>query len=228
MKKFLIGGFVVLLSSCVLAQESQEFKVSWVRKVNNRDGWYKTSAVLPQFPDDSTLGQFAANALKSSVDIEMNRFIGEIEKEKQAPRWENTADWRTFVSLASDSFISTYSTFSFFTGGAHPNLWQYTHNFAKVDGTCIQIRHEQIFGEKDIDTFVIPALRKLGAMDVPDELTPEQRDRFVITPGGITWLFDPYEAGPYVQGKFEVKLKWSELRPYLLADSPVSFLFTKN
>ena len=45
-------------------------------------------------------------------------------------------------------------------------------------------------------------------------LTPLQLNSFCIDRDGLTFLINPYEAGPYSSGTFQVKLTLSELGPH--------------
>jgi hypothetical protein len=44
-------------------------------------------------------------------------------------------------------------------------------------------------------------------------LTPLQLERFVVVQDGLLFFIDPAEAGPFVAGRFQVKLTIAELGP---------------
>ena len=46
-------------------------------------------------------------------------------------------------------------------------------------------------------------------------------DNFFIDQRGVSWMYDPYEIAPYAMGTIRITVPWTELREFLLADSPV-------
>jgi hypothetical protein len=108
-----------------------------------------------------------------------------------------------------------------YTGGAHPNRWYECRTFGLRNGRAARLKLQDFLpaGADPMEVanrLVIPRLKAMKASwfveGTRTSLEPEEVENFVVTPAGITWIFDPYAAGPYVEGEFFVKVPWSEIR----------------
>jgi hypothetical protein len=100
-----------------------------------------------------------------------------------------------------------------------------------VKGAPKQLSLEDLFREgvdarKVMWDHVAPQLIADEAMWVTDGevdgFTDRTADMFVLTPTSISYLFSPYEMGPYVQGEFFAKVKYSALAEHLDPDGPLA------
>ncbi|GIV03301.1 MAG: hypothetical protein KatS3mg015_2131 [Fimbriimonadales bacterium] len=125
------------------------------------------------------------------------------------------------VSVAKENLISFYTMTFAYTGGAHPNRWYECRTFGLRNGRAARLKLQDFLpaGADPMEVanrLVIPRLKAMKASwfveGTRTSLEPEEVENFVVTPAGITWIFDPYAAGPYVEGEFFVKVPWSEIR----------------
>jgi hypothetical protein len=86
-----------------------------------------------------------------------------------------------------------------------------------VQGSCLRKDAGKRTLPIQSDAVIAKLKQKESATEVTSgqitKLTPEQRERFVATPEGLMFLFDPYEVGPYVAGRFQIRLTAQELGP---------------
>ena len=125
--------------------------------------------------------------------------------------------------------IISYDVYAYsFTGGAHGLAGDYVMNFNLKDGSLV--------GESD---FFVPGYQEeLGGLltahlreSMPDEDSYnalfvkdiEPNGNFKVSEEGVTYIYGPYEIGPYYLGSIEVTLPWEELGP-LVYDSPTEIL----
>ena len=125
--------------------------------------------------------------------------------------------------------IISYDVYAYsFTGGAHGLAGDYVMNFNLKDGSLV--------GESD---FFVPGYQEeLGGLltahlreSMPDEDSYnalfvkdiEPNGNFKVSEEGVTYIYGPYEIGPYYLGSIEVTLPWEELGP-LVYYSPTEIL----
>ena len=125
--------------------------------------------------------------------------------------------------------IISYDVYAYsFTGGAHGLAGDYVMNFNLKDGSLV--------GENE---FFVPGYQEeLGGLltahlreSMPDEDSYnalfvkdiEPNGNFKVSEEGVTYIYGPYEIGPYYLGSIEVTLPWEELGT-LVYDSPTEIL----
>jgi hypothetical protein len=199
--------------------------VTLTRTSEGRAGWYNATATVPVFKGNA-LATFATKEVAKVAEARRSEFRSQYAR-GQRPDRPGMFEWKAVVSVATDPVISLYGHCETYTGGAHGNRDFVGLSFAVVDGKPKRLRLADLM-EKGADPvaaateLVIPRLKKMGADSVVNggvsALTPGQADNFVITPSGLTWLFSPYEMGPYSQGPFFVKVPWSEMQGKITLD----------
>lgn len=203
---------------------SVEFKVEQ-RAVSKR---IRTKLVTPVFKGNSLVAGIAnrevSHMMRSGLPgfLEMAR---EAEEVMDIPNLDLFYEARAIVSVATKDFISLYVQLFDYSGGAHPNTSYTGATWGLVDGEARRMKFADYLpeGADPVDIaskLVVPKLVEMGASwfvsggvgERRTFLTPEEANNFVVTPRGITWIFSPYEAGPYSDGAFFVKVSWQEIR----------------
>lgn len=116
-----------------------------------------------------------------------------------------------------------------YAGGAHGNATTSAITYDFEDGTLRELALDDLFDlEKGYDVLsdaVMNGLRKAGASNVLNnsvtQVTLEQMSRFVVSPQGLTTIFDPYEMGSYAEGAYRVTVPWKQLAGVVKPNSPV-------
>jgi hypothetical protein len=146
-------------------------------------------------------------------------------QEYQPPPYDREIGWA--LSAASPRLVSLRQTWYENTGGAHPNhgygalLWD-TASKRPLQPAAIFAAANDAAIDKALCDGLAAAKTKKGIDDWDREAwrCPKWREaEFVLTPsteagrfGGLTFLFDPYEVGPYAEGEYEVALPWTVFR----------------
>lgn len=113
-----------------------------------------------------------------------------------------------------------------YSGGAHPNHNSVAFNFLLPEGAQIDIE-QVIDGRKGLARLSALTIAKLSRMLLPDESSMPEMIRsgagpewsnfqtFVLLPGKLQILFDPYAVAPYSSGPQEVEFPLSTLKDIL-------------
>lgn len=184
---------------------------------------------------------FLLNARQARVNQEEDRFIGRADD----PEWMfvNSSNMSVSPGLASSSILSFIShEDGMFAGAAHGYMWFETNNFLIIEDQLVRIQFDDFFSEPYLAYPLITEIvrERLGKeysegsereLDVDDhirirEALPVNRSifkRFLITPKGITLLYQQGEVFEYVSGAFAADLSFDELRPLLKVDGPHTY-----
>ncbi|MCW5941161.1 MAG: YbaY family lipoprotein [Fimbriimonadaceae bacterium] len=224
-----------LLLAAVAGQGQFGPKIRFETLRSVEKGKWRAVAQVPRFATDGVLEQCAGPDLELALEDGFYAFVGRAHSLNQKPvpglpRREWTYTSKVTTSVVRPDLISLLATVDTETGGAHgmevtrPFAYGFVRGRAKrlaaSDLLKAGLDPVTVFGE-----MVLPRLVKLDAQWVQDgtvkALTPEQCDSFVVTPSGITFLFDPYEMGPFVQGSFQVKVPFADLAEVLDPEGPL-------
>lgn len=125
------------------------------------------------------------------------------------------------ISLKIDSYIYNW-------GAAHPMNFNNGINLHVNDNgkvTELKLKDLMITNKKclnKLDKAIIADLSRQQASFI-DEASDVHSKSFIIHPGGLEFLFSPYEVGSYAEGNFEAKVPWSKIQTCI----PETSLLTK-
>jgi hypothetical protein len=112
-----------------------------------------------------------------------------------------------------------------YTGGAHGNYGTFTMVYLLTGSTFKQIKLADLFLQKSgylkkLSNLCIEELKKKEASNITSgETTDLSKDlenlAFTITPGGMTFYFDPYMVASYAEGPFEVNIPLTKIKDIL-------------
>ncbi|MDR3141053.1 MAG: DUF3298 and DUF4163 domain-containing protein [Tannerellaceae bacterium] len=164
-------------------------------------------------------------------------FKEEKEKSKDAP----VASWFSYYETSSNEItfnkanLLCYSIiFENYTGGAHG---AHTHTNVVLNlETGEIVTEDDIFTEGFQDALALMLVDRIAKQNEvenvrelesigffsADEIFPN--GNFLVDEEGITYYFNEYEIAAYVVGTTRVKLLYSDMKPLLKKDSPVSTL----
>ena len=164
---------------------------------------------------DGTLEECAAAYRENLIDL----YLNENDGKEGLSSWEDQLDG-IFMPDWDGKKNYTLSYYSF-RGGAHGIM---TVSYLVFDPkTGRQLTEADLFqdGYKDpVAALMREALQKAMAVD---EEFQDMVDMEMVTPNGnfsldaegITWVFQPYEVGPYALGLVTADVPWESLKPYL-------------
>ncbi|MFM9872715.1 MAG: DUF3298 and DUF4163 domain-containing protein [Fimbriimonadaceae bacterium] len=180
---------------------------------------YEINIAYPEFSSKSPLTTLANNITKRYFTIQRQEFEKSAKDFDETPTVPWELELNGVVSYSSNNVISIFFDHYEYAGGAHPNGFTHCINVAMIDGKPKAIKLTEILApgvdlSELIEGHVKPALNSLKMARVNEPLTdfPEDSNtHFAISKNGLTFPFDKYSVGPYVEGEYIVKLKWSDI-----------------
>ncbi len=142
--------------------------------------------------------------------------------------WAFDCDIR--ISYSSPDFISILENIYVYTGGAHPNTGFAVHNLLLEANGVRRLELQDMFRRgvnysSLLSPLILDELRQQDAAWVLDGsvsfLAHSDLSQFTISPVGMTFYFEPYAVGPYVQGSFQVTLAFETLLELIDEGSPL-------
>lgn len=188
------------------------------RKIESKTARVEISVAYPRTGNaaiDAQLGQWA----RQQADDFRN-----IDDVGSGSPWSLDIDYE--IPRNDGTLFSVVFRIDNYAGGAHPNYNSVAFNFLLPEGAQIDIE-QVIDGRKGLQRLSALTIAKLNRALLPDELSmPEMIQRgagpewgnfktFVLLPGKLKILFDPYAVGPYSSGPQEVEFPLSALRGVL-------------
>lgn len=188
---------------------------------NNKEGWWEAKVSYPIFPAAAPAGVVANREFhqraKASFDAFMNQAVKGL-KQLGKPTAPYSLTVKPTISIHRESLITGYLSQYEYTGGAHPNRFYLTVNVGIVDREARLLKLRDVMARgvppKEIEQIVLTklnAIKRQRGADPLTELQPGLLEQFVMTPTGITWIFEPYAVGPYAEGDYFVRVAYEEL-----------------
>jgi len=119
------------------------------------------------------------------------------------------------ITRFDQDFVSLRFDYSEYLGGAHP-IHSTESLIVSLKGGVRRIALRDIIRKErqgELRLLVQQRLAAQGALWAED--AEYEHSTFTLRPDGAGFLFDPYAAGPYAQGRFEVFFTWREIAPYI-------------
>ncbi len=211
---------------------SADLPVKWQTVTAKKGKTLLVTASIPKFLSNDPVATYANSALREAVMAEQARFLKDMSDmdfaTEDKARLPYTHELKTVVCSSGPGLVSAYLQEYTWTGGAHPNSRYLAYTFGMVDGKPARLKLANILRIRmalgaAFNQIVLPALnemKKERGLDQMFELPAESMDNFVATPGGLTWLFSPYEVGSYAEGPYLVKVSRAELAGRVALPAP--------
>ena len=135
--------------------------------------------------------------------------------------WGWTHSESTDLVGAAADYQSLLTSFYYFTGGAHPNSHSESLLVRTSEGGLEAVELAELFvassdWRSQVVDWVLADLAQQGAEFVQSgEVTANELEltTFMLGARGLTFHFDAYAVGPYVQGPFQVVIGYERLSP---------------
>ena len=116
------------------------------------------------------------------------------------------------------------------SGAAHGQPWVATTLYDRKEGKEVGLKDLFKPGSDNIHTLSNAAIAQLDASGVSDSKwvsegaapKDENFQAFYPTEKGLNVIFEPYQVGPYAAGEPEATIPWSDLKPILNPNGPLS------
>lgn len=187
---------------------------------DTKKGRYEINLHWVELSPKSAVNDLANKLIKSAVMDD----IAEFKKGAMEPGYKPVAPWEhqvgCTVSMATPNLVSVLIDTYDYSGGAHPNSWTEVVNVALIGGQAKQLTLKDLLtpGAKEsdiLDSIVLPranAEKRKRETDEVDTLPEETSRKFIISQYGLTFPFDKYAIGAYVEGEYQVKVAWKDMK----------------
>lgn len=204
-----------------------------------RTGYWDLMYSYFKFPGSSPIVLLANESVFREARRNVNMMFRDVSTANMGkkPDIPATLEATPGLSFQGKDLISASTQVTTYTGGVHPNTNFLAYNFGLVGGKPARLRLSSLFskgvdGLAVVSKLVIAKLKKTeGAYWVKDgevkQMSAEQGDRYAIAKDGLTFIFDPYEMGPYSSGTIRAKVAFSELKGKLVPKGPLRSLLKK-
>lgn len=176
--------------------------------------------------DSPELGVSAADAaIQDFVQAEVATFRSWVSS-RQPDEPGYFAELTYTIPRNDDSVVTVLFSYSFYTGGAHPNHTQVAFNFLMPDG--VRVLLPDVIGSDGIQRVSDLAIADLNAtLTGPNGTSDaewirtgagpyaENFEAFEWLPDELVLHFDPYQVAAYAAGPQEVRLPWARLQDLL-------------
>lgn len=194
--------------------------VSETSKRVHDKGKYKASMRYPSLSKDAKWNE-AQNAIARFAEAQFSEFVKNAKQNPQRHEWEFTSSY-TWCLNRADAKSLVFETFDY-SGGAHPNTTLKPFTFVFRGGKVSQVRLKDLLlpgksGSGFVSQVLLPALNRIKSSrgaDHVESLETGLEDSFVVTPGGITFVFQRYAVGAYAEGDYWVKFSWASVSEWL-------------
>jgi hypothetical protein len=206
-----------IAAGAAIAQRNIQPDVRFI--ANNNPGRWKATISYPVFKGDTNVVSFANAELYKTAEYLLEDFLKQARQTRLASGAELEALTTASISYIGTDLISgTMSSYTF-TGGAHGMTYYLPYNFGAVGGVPKRLGYSDIFKPGTESVMSDRIMTKLQLVDRAawvhsgevKSINAKQLNRFVITPMGVKFLFDPYELGPYSEGRFVIMMEYSEI-----------------
>lgn len=221
-----IGMVSVLVALALTAGGGAKELMYTVRHVKSvKAGYWEATATYPSFQSTFPVAKLANRVLAREARESIARFNSEALQllrgdHMKKPEASYGHDWTPIVSLSEPNLISVYCEVYDMMGGAHPNHGYAFYTFGLVNGKARQLKLKDLFlpgtdPRKTVSDLIMPELKSKQAGWVENgelkQIDAKQAECFVMTQGGLTFLFEPYSVGSYAEGSYEVKLTYCQI-----------------
>jgi uncharacterized protein YecT (DUF1311 family) len=167
-------------------------------------------------------------AIRDYVQADFSEFKGWVanRQSREAPYF---AQLKYDVARDDDNIVSVLFSYSFYTGGAHPNSTQIAFNFLMPDGARVFL--PDLVGTNGVQRVSDMAIGSLDAqltgpngMSDPDWVRTgagpyaDNFEAFEWLPDELVLEFDPYQVAAYAAGPQQVHIPLAQLQDVLRAD----------
>ena len=193
------------------------------RSIQAQTKTYSVDALYPEFAGE--VATAVNTALANLLDATVKEFIAAAEEVPEPVRFGQPGllTVRYGVTASTTQLVSVRFTISAMQAGtAHPNNYILGFTYDVIAGRSVRLKEvfrADVAPLPVIVEFVRPILaaqlKERGVVGWLDEglaLREENYSRFIVSPEGILFFFNPYQIAPYAAGEFEVLVPWDKLR----------------
>lgn len=204
-----------------------------VRSFNRKVPPVHSEWLVLTLPSEKAAATITATLEKQAVDGAKS-FILMTEKakaERENPAFVNPDEWdmnrRCRATLLRAALVSVRCDEYQYAGGAHGMTVALSETWRIVGDDVQPLALADLFVDPwipTVDPLVMDVLREQEADWVIDgslKTVADMLHTWNVSADGLTFTFNPYEAGSYAQGMHEVTLKWADLARVVRRPGPL-------
>ncbi len=182
-----------------------------------KSGFYEINVAWPVFPDSHPLASVLNRETLTPVRLAQQEFVNAARSYSGPVQQDWALQIKPVVSYNSQKLVSIYYEHYEYAGGAHPNTFSYALNVAMIEGKPKKITLSEIAVDGAVREILELVRHRLSGIrfdrvsEEVAELPAETASKFLVSKNGLTFVFDRYSVGPYVEGEYIVKLRYAEI-----------------
>ncbi|QYK54587.1 MAG: DUF4163 domain-containing protein [Fimbriimonadaceae bacterium] len=183
---------------------------------------YSIKALYPVFPTSHPLSKPVNDLIDKSIQKGISNYKKSFAEfyDSDQHEWDLTIE--PVISRNDSKVVSILFYRSEYTGGNHPNTHTDVVNVAVINNkpqsvTLADIASPTTTSYRILNDLVLPKINDARLKRTNDsentitELADLYGNTFVISKNGLTFIYDKYTFGSYVEGSYNIKLSWAEL-----------------
>jgi uncharacterized lipoprotein YbaY len=208
---------ILILAFATSFALGQNFDVLYSQKANR----WEAKVSYPKFMTMDMVSSTANRGAYETAKHAYDEFLANARRVEKLG-WEGRAwslEANAAIGVATASINSIMWTGYEYTGGANGQSFFISKTYGPKGDD---------WGELHLPNFLLPGtdkvtfvreavlpklngIKKQRNLEPFYDITPEMAEQFVITPAGMTWLFNKYDVGSGAEGTYQIKVKWSEM-----------------
>jgi|GEM_PF-1103837 len=225
MKRSLIVLTIASLSAIGMCQQ---FEVLYSKKVDKWEAKFTYPTYLTRDALSGIANAGASKTAKGAFDHFLKNARANERQGWQDPEWMLRAD--ATIGVSNAAIRSMMWTAYEYTGGANGNSFFISKTYGlqgelKLSDLLMPGTDKVAFSKSAVLQKLNEFKKERGAEPIGD-LSAEMAEQFVVTPAGITWLFNKYDVGSGAEGTYQVKVKWNEMPAGIDRDGLLAGLIT--
>lgn len=204
-------------------------RVAQYSELRLAEGRVESSSAWPRFAAPAL--KRVSGSLEAQAYEQVGTFVGEGRSgvDDGALGWAWRSDGYVDVIGVAGDYLSLLVSTSTDTGGAHGNTYFSSALYDLGGGGATPLALAELFSpdtgwEAAVTSWVTNDLLRQEATWIQGGavITLHDLSTFTLGPTGLTFVFDPYAVGPYVQGAFAVTLPYALVAPLAPVDGAVA------
>jgi hypothetical protein len=198
-------------------------------KAESADPHYSINVLFPVFFGEDALNQFEVDLVNGMAAS----FVNDVQAAGDLAVSSDTyssLQGKYMVHTAEKGLVSVNLQVSqFLVGAAHPNAFTMVINYDLKAANELKLEDVLAPGGLDfVSKYSTDALQKTGELQWMDGVAPaaENFKNWNFTPTGLVITFDPYQVNAYATGFHTVSIPYTDLDPYMTADTPLRRLLS--
>lgn len=211
------------LLATVISNQVSSLNPTWRTIQESKSSKYSINVSYPVFPASHLLSKPVNDLIDKSIQKGISNYKKSFAEfyDSYQHEWDLTVE--PIISRNDLKVVSFLFYRSEYTGGNHPNTHTDVVNVAVINNkpqsvTLADIASPTTTSYRILNDLVLPKINDARLKRTNDsestitDLPVSFGKNFIISKNGITFIYDAYTFGAYVEGSYDIKLSWAELK----------------